>query len=351
MAHSWSVTGGVKRNDGHSSDENFRPNANYTDDNRSGDYWHAATFPFIPDTVIPCGRSPYTSPYGATNRYNNTDGRTSAHCNREDTHRTGLDTESCAQRSMVDRPIRVFTCARGYTFREAIRESRIWNVGWKRRFGRLVLNPLTLPALLGRERFKRFLNEGGKKLPSFVKYSKYRFGHRLPPVEWKNLSVNSILCSIESNPSFFFFFFFVERESSLKYLFSFPLSLSTMKRTKRSPSSVSYYVPCVLRSTSRYHSTKCISKRIEICITRIHGYWKATSVSYAWHVATKGLTYRDQSSNECNSLSRKNIVQHRTGIFFKMLTLLKSLSFFDKISISDRNWLKSALDKKMFYDS
>lgn len=125
MAHSWSVTGGVKRNDGHSSDENFRPNANYTDDNRSGDYWHAATFPFIPDTVIPCGRSPYTSPYGATNRYNNTDGRTSAHCNREDTHRTGLDTESCAQRSMVDRPIRVFTCARGYTFREAIRESRI----------------------------------------------------------------------------------------------------------------------------------------------------------------------------------------------------------------------------------
>lgn len=162
---------------------------------------------------------------------------------------------------------------------------------------------------------------------------------------------DSLLDRIQSNRLFFFFFFFVERESSLKYLFSFPLSLSTMKRTKRSPSSVSYYVPCVLRSTSRYHSTKCISKRIEICITRVHGYWKATSVSYAWHVATKGLTYRDQSSNECNSLSRKNIVQHRTGIFFKMLTLLKSLSFFDKISISDRNWLKSALDKKMFYDS
>lgn len=52
MAHSWSVTGGVKRNDGHSSDENFRPNANYTDDNRSGDYWHAATFPYS-DTCIP----------------------------------------------------------------------------------------------------------------------------------------------------------------------------------------------------------------------------------------------------------------------------------------------------------
>lgn len=223
MAHSWSVTGGVKRNDGHSSDENFRPNANYTDDNRSGDYWHAATFPFIPDTVIPCGRSPYTSPYGATNRYNNTDGRTSAHCNREDTHRTGLDTESCAQRSMVDRPIRVFTCARGYTFREAIRESRIWNVGWKRRFGRLVLNPLTLPALLGRERFKRFLNEGGKKLPSFVKYSKYRFGHRLPPVEWKNLSVNSILCSIESNRIVFFssssFSWSVSRAWNICFLF------------------------------------------------------------------------------------------------------------------------------------
>lgn len=63
MAHSWSVTGGVKRNDGHSSDENFRPNANYTDDNRSGDYWHAATFPFIPGyryTVHPADGSPCT---------------------------------------------------------------------------------------------------------------------------------------------------------------------------------------------------------------------------------------------------------------------------------------------------
>lgn len=56
MAHSWSVTGGVKRNDGHSSDENFRPNANYTDDNRSGDYWHAATFPFIPGYRASRGR-------------------------------------------------------------------------------------------------------------------------------------------------------------------------------------------------------------------------------------------------------------------------------------------------------
>lgn len=72
MAHSWSVTGGVKRNDGHSSDENFRPNANYTDDNRSGDYWHAATFPFIRIyRYASRGRSPAESIRG--NRYN-TDG-------------------------------------------------------------------------------------------------------------------------------------------------------------------------------------------------------------------------------------------------------------------------------------
>lgn len=68
MAHSWSVTGGVKRNDGHSSDENFRPNANYTDDNRSGDYWHAATFPFIRIyryTVMHPADDLQQNPYGA----------------------------------------------------------------------------------------------------------------------------------------------------------------------------------------------------------------------------------------------------------------------------------------------
>ena len=147
-------------------------------------------------------------------------------------------------------------------------------MGWKRRSRRLVLNPLTLPALLGRERFKRFLNEAGKKLPSFVKYSKYSVWPSFSSlVEWKNLTVNSILSlrskrvfSLFSSSSSFSFSWSLRIKLEI-FVFSLSLSLSLDDEKKRiSFSSVSYYVsPCVFTFVESIHTMKCISRRIEIC--------------------------------------------------------------------------------------
>ena len=141
-------------------------------------------------------------------------------------------------------------------------------MGWKRRSRRLVLNPLTLPALLGRERFKRFLNEAGKKLPSFVKYSKYSVWPSFSSlVEWKNLTVNSIrskrVFSLFSSSSSFSFSWSLRIELEIFVFFS--LSLDDEKK-RISFSSVSYYVsPCVFTFVKSIHTMKCISRRIEIC--------------------------------------------------------------------------------------
>ena len=107
-------------------------------------------------------------------------------------------------------------------------------MGWKRRSRRLVLNPLTLPALLGRERFKRFLNEAGKKLPSFVKYSKYSVWPSFSSlVEWKNLTVNSIrskrVFSLFSSSSSFSFSWSLRIKLEI-FVFSLSLSLSLSRR-------------------------------------------------------------------------------------------------------------------------
>lgn len=152
-----------------------------------------------------------------------------------------------------DRPIRVFACARGYTFREAIREKVEYET-WDGNGGpeRLVLNPLTLPALLGRERFKRFLNEAGKKLPSFVKYSKYSVWPSFSSlVEWKNLTVNSIrskrVFSLFSSSSSFSWSLRIELE-----IFVFSLSLSLRRKGSPSPRFRITFLLVYLRSSSRY---------------------------------------------------------------------------------------------------
>lgn len=132
-------------------------------------------------------------------------------------------------------------------------------MGWKRRSRRLVLNPLTLPALLGRERFKRFLNEAGKKLPSFVKYSKYSVWPSFSSlVEWKNLTVNSILSlrskrvfSLFSSSSSFSFSWSLRIELEIFVFFS--LSLSTTRRKgSPSPRFRITFLLVYLRSSSRY---------------------------------------------------------------------------------------------------
>lgn len=148
--------------------------------------------------------------------------------------------------------------ARGYTFREAIREKVEYET-WDGNGGpeRLVLNPLTLPALLGRERFKRFLNEAGKKLPSFVKYSKYSVWPSFSSlVEWKNLTVNSILSlrskrvfSLFSSSSSFSFSWSLRIELEI---FVFFFSLSLRRKGSPSPRFRITFLLVYLRSSSRY---------------------------------------------------------------------------------------------------